>query len=187
MTEPLWVDIENRDEIGDWLNRHGLTGAAAEIGCAFGGYAREVLSKWNGKKYYMVDPWIDQPKSVYRERTEGISFEQYWRQCSELAEADKRVVLIRKFSVDGALDVPDNSLDMVFIDGNHDYIHVLQDADAWWPKLKSGGVMGFDDYGNDTNWPNFIEVKKAVDRWCAEHQLTFVVDRRPAAWVIKRP
>lgn len=183
--KPLWVDVENREEIGDWLNRHGLTGAAAEIGCAFGGYAREVLKTWKGQKYYMVDPWIDQPLDVYREKHDQVNFEGHYFDCCKLAAADARVQLIRKFSVEGAKDVPDDSLDMVFIDANHSYQAVLEDTEAWWPKLKSSGVMGFDDYGTDINWPNFCEVKKAVDRWCAERGLTFTVDRRPAAWVIK--
>lgn len=183
---PLWVNVEHREEIGDWLNRHFLTGAAAEIGCAYGGYARQVLSKWKGRTYYMVDPWVGQPATVYRERTEGIDFEQYWRECCQLAEADPRVKLIRKFSTAAALDIPDASLDMVFIDANHAYGQVLADLDAWWPKVKVGGVMGLHDYGNDTNWPNFCEVKRAVDRWCSERQIVFVYDRSNSVWILKR-
>lgn len=185
MSEKLWVDIEYREDIGDWLNANGLIGEAAEVGCMYGGYAQQVLHKWKGYRYWMIDPWERQPASIYKERTDDTDYESCYRQCQELAERDKRVRLIRKLSVDAARDIENNTLDMVFIDGNHCYQAVLEDIDAWWPKLKKGGVMGFDDYGNDTNWPNFIEVKRAVDRFCAEHRLPFAVDRRPAAWVIK--
>ena len=182
---PLWCDVEYRDDIGNWLNQHGLTGSAAEIGCAYGGFARTVLSKWQGKRYYMVDPWVSQPADVYRERTEGIDFNQYYRDCSALANSDPRVTLIRKFSTDAAVDIPALSLDFVFIDGNHAYAPVLADLDAWFPKVRVGGLMGLHDYGNDTNYPNFCEVKSAVDRWCAEHGRMFVYSRCNSVWIMK--
>jgi len=185
MEKPLWVDIEHRRDIGEWLNAHGLTGEAAEIGCLHGGYSRQVLDKWKGYRYWMVDTWEQQSKDIYKERTDGTNYEQVWRECVQLAEQDNRVRMIKKLSVEAANDIENNTLDFVFIDANHAYQNVLEDTDAWWPKLKSGGVMGWDDYGDDTNYPHFIEVKRAVDRWCAERHLTFVVDRRPAAWVVK--
>lgn len=38
------------------------------------------------------------------------------------------------------------SLDLVFIDGAHDYESVSQDLKAWWPKLRPGGVMAGHDF-----------------------------------------
>lgn len=181
----LWCDVDHRDNIGNWLNGHGLTGAAVEIGCAFGGFAAIVLSKWTGETYYMVDPWTAQPKEIYRECTEGIDFEQYYRQCGELAKKDLRVKLVRKFSVDAAPDFDDQSLDFVFIDGNHAYEHVIADLDAWWPKVKPGGLMGVHDYGNETQRPHFIEVKKAVDQWCSEHHVVFTYSHCNSVWMTK--
>ena len=180
-----YCDIEHRDNLGSWLNEHGLIGSGAEIGCAFGGYARTVLSKWNGQVYFMVDPFIEQPKDVYKERTTGIDFNQYYRDCQKLAEEDHRVRLIRKYSVEGAKDIEDGSLDWVFIDGNHSARAVLEDMDAWYPKVKSGGLFSGDDYGLDVNFPNFCEVKTAVDRWMAEREIVFTICRRPAWWAIK--
>ncbi len=185
MNRPLYVDVEHRSEIGEWLNRHEYTGQFAEIGCLSGQFAREVLHHWKGYRYWMIDPWRAQPSDVYRERTEGTDYEACYHECCQLAEQDKRVRLIRKMSVDAAKDFEDASLEIVHIDGNHAYGPVLADMDAWWPKLKSGGIFSGDDYGNDTNWPNWAEVKHAVDRWMAERRLTFVVDRRPAWWCIK--
>lgn len=39
----------------------------------------------------------------------------------------------------------DNSLDFVFIDGNHSYPAVRADIRNWWRKLKPGGWMAGDD------------------------------------------
>jgi len=38
----------------------------------------------------------------------------------------------------------DEEVDFVFIDGNHD--QCAQDIEAWWPKVKKGGVLAGDDY-----------------------------------------
>lgn len=183
--QPKWCDIEDRDrDTARWLNENGFTGSFAEIGVLHGGFSRIVLSEWKGSKYYMVDPWETQSKDVYKERNDGVNYESCYNQCLNLAKEDSRVTMIRKLSVDGAKEIPDKSLDVVFIDGNHAYSNVLEDLDAWIPKLRSGGLLAGDDYYNDTKWPNFCEVKRAVDRWMAEHYLTFTVCRRPAFWCI---
>jgi|3_EtaG_2_1085321.scaffolds.fasta_scaffold00671_14 predicted O-methyltransferase YrrM len=38
------------------------------------------------------------------------------------------------------------SFDFIYIDGSHEAWDVISDAILAWPLLKSGGVMGFDDY-----------------------------------------
>lgn len=41
----------------------------------------------------------------------------------------------------------DNSLDYVFIDGDHSYEEVCHDIDAWRMKVKKGGILAGHDYG----------------------------------------
>lgn len=167
--------FKDRIEIADWLNRHDLVGSVAEIGCARGAFSEGVLNIWKGKRYFMVDPWERQSKDVYRERTIDVNYDEYWNCVQGLAQRDARVKLIRKLSTEGSEEVADGSLDWVFIDANHAYGPVLEDMDHWFPKLKSGGVFSGHDYGNDTNWPHWCEVKPAVDRWMREHGMDFEV------------
>lgn len=47
-------------------------------------------------------------------------------------------------------------IDVLFIDGNHTYTGVLKDIISWFPWVKDGGKIMFDDY-NDKE-----EVKKAI-------------------------
>lgn len=68
------------------------------------------------------------------------------------------ITTIIKFSVDAAKDIPDNSLDLIFIDGMHTYEAVIEDIEAWYPKMKEGGFIFFHDYSRD--WKGVI---KAVD------------------------
>lgn len=181
----MYVDLEYRTEFGHWLNAHNLKGAGAEVGCAYGGYAEIMLCQWQGQEYYMVDPWIRQDPAVYREDCSKVNFDAYWDQVQGLAAKDKRVRLVRKFSVDAAAGFSDASLDFVFIDANHSYDAVSADLAAWWPKVKPGGVFSGHDYGNDINWPNHCEVKRAVDVWATDHHLTFVISRCSSWWILK--
>jgi hypothetical protein len=58
-------------------------------------------------------------------------------------------------SIEGAKLYEDNSLDFVFIDASHDDANVKADCAAWWPKVKSGGILGGDDY-SDSVWPGVV-------------------------------
>lgn len=176
-----------RDAIGPLLNSCGLTGRAAEIGVLWGGFMRIVLHEWRGDVYYAVDPWERQSTDVYREKTDAIDYEQCYRQVRDMAKADNRIIMLRGFSVDMAKALPNETLDWVFIDGNHSARAVLDDMDWWFMKLKPGGVFSGHDYGDDTNYPNFCEVKTAVDRWMKEHGQRFVIDKHGSSWWSIKP
>ena len=49
--------------------------------------------------------------------------------------------------------------DFVFLDAMHTYEDVKADIERWWPRVRSGGVMAFHDYGHH----DFPGVKQAVD------------------------
>ena len=51
-----------------------------------------------------------------------------------------------------------HDVDFIYVDGSHSYDGVTRDIAAWEPKLKVGGVMCFDDYGDPLH-----EVTYAVD------------------------
>lgn len=41
----------------------------------------------------------------------------------------------------------DKSIDFVYVDADHTFEGCLRDLQAWYPKLKKGGLMAGDDYG----------------------------------------
>lgn len=178
-------EIDHRDNIAHWLNQHGLTGTAAEVGVMHGGYSKHVLKDWKGQKYYMIDLWERQDKEIYRERTSDINYDVKYHEAKRVADADPRVFMLRGMSVDMAPILPDNSLDWVWIDANHSYKAVLEDMDAYFPKVRPGGLFSGHDYGWDTNWPHWCEVKPAVDRWMFEHDIPFWLSKDFSWWAIK--
>ena len=60
----------------------------------------------------------------------------------------------------------DESLDFVFIDGNHSYEFVFNDIKYWLPKVKIGAVLAGHDYSSES-------VSKAV----SDNNLNNIISR----------
>ena len=68
------------------------------------------------------------------------------------------VVPIEADSVRAAAQWTGEGIDLLYIDGDHFYQAVRSDFEAWWPRVKLGGVVMFHDY--DDRHPG---VKRLVD------------------------
>jgi hypothetical protein len=72
------------------------------------------------------------------------SLAHWFRRC-------ENVKLIKGFSVEVAAEFPDEFFDFVYIDADHTYAAVRADILAWWPKVRSGGVLGGHDFVSFTS------------------------------------
>jgi len=178
-------ELVHREALGFWLNAHNLLGTGAEIGCAEGRFSTTILASWRGAKLLMVDPWKNLDSEEYPQKHDQVDFEAWYLRCQELAQRDPRVVLVRKKSVDAANDIENWSLDFAYIDAAHDYRNVMLDLDAWFPKVKPGGLLCGHDF-DDRNPPESCnEVMSAVTRWMREHAIVFTVTQCSSWWAIK--
>ena len=136
----------------------------AEIGVWKGATSASLLTYFENLTMIGVDPYCDFSSYAERDKIplaligEGIDhklwmptktrgdmmFENVAKKMR--AEFGDRFTLLRMPSADGAQGQQDNSLDFIYIDGNHCYDFVKQDLALWWPKLKAGGVMIGDDF-----------------------------------------
>jgi hypothetical protein len=98
--------------------------------------------------------------------------------------AGSRAVINRGRSVDMARDVPDGSLDFVFIDADHSYDGCKADIEAWAPKLKAGGWLCGHDYEN-TSFPKF-GVTQAVAEYLEKTGLSLELGEN-FTWFIRLP
>lgn len=88
----------------------------AEIGVRNGDYSEILCKTIPGLKLYCVDPWVSGTDDDRRGRW-------YVRRVSSRL-AQYNIQIIRKMSEGALLDVPDNSLDFVYIDAAHDFDNV---------------------------------------------------------------
>lgn len=56
------------------------------------------------------------------------------------------VNIVRDDSVAAAATFEDESIDFLYVDASHTYEGVLRDLMAWYPKVKTGGVIAGDDW-----------------------------------------
>lgn len=173
----------HRDKLGHWLNDNGLIQSGAEIGCAWGAFAKTILSSWAGKKYFMIDPWQNLPSNEYLENQESCEYEKWFNECLDLASNDHRVILMRSKSIEAVNQFQDGSLDFVYIDAAHDYRNVIQDMNAWFPKVKEGGLFAGHDFLTNPDGPIFVE--DAVKDWTFDMGLNFHVTPCTSWWIVK--
>lgn len=58
----------------------------------------------------------------------------------------ENIIKVKKSSVEASQDFSDRSLDLVYIDAEHDYNSVKTDINAWKNKVRRGGVLAGHDY-----------------------------------------
>lgn len=168
-------EIASREMLPEYLNANDLLGLGVEIGVAFAGFSTHILSHWNGKRLFCVDPFEDQSKDVYREDTTGRNYEQWFRESStRLMEFGGRGVVLREYSKQAAALFRKETFDFVYIDANHSEEAVTEDLSAWRPLVKRGGLLCGHDYHNSTERGNHCFVKKSVDRFIKAMGLNLV-------------
>lgn len=142
----------------------------AEIGVFTGALSSKLLER-NDLTLYMVDSWTTSSADSEYAKSGDFHAALNQDQQNRYFESARKVVkfagdkakIIRKSSVEAAAEIPDGSLDFVFIDADHSYEGCKTDISAWFPKLKPGGLLSGHDY-NNVDYPCF-GVDKAVDEF----------------------
>lgn len=83
-----------------------------------------------------------------------------------LKKYGKRVKMLREESVNAADKFDDESVDFIFVDGDHSYDATLADCKAYYPKLKKGGIFCGHDY------QTLEDVKRSIDDFRTEYKIT---------------
>lgn len=176
-------EITHRDHFPEFCFKHRLD-KGAEIGVAFGEYAEKLLESWYGT-LYLIDPWVSQPKSQWKDGGIIGNYHDCWVYCNgKLSRFKNRIEYIREFSDNALSKFADESLDFVYIDGNHESPQVDRDVFNWYKKVRKGGVLGGHDYDNATE-SRYTDVKQAVDRLCLENNLKLHLTPCSSWWIQK--
>jgi len=113
--------------------------------------AVEIINSKKNIKFDVIDIWgkfsiaglnTKNPELLPEDTVEKLFYKNI--------EPVKHVVNASKIdSISGSRIYKDKSLDFVFIDANHSYDSVINDLNAWFPKVKSGGHIAGHDYATD--------------------------------------
>ena len=150
------MEITTRNQFGLLAQTFFKTGVGAEIGVERGNFSRLILNQWKGT-LISVDMW---------------EHEEIYATAMNLLSKEPRSMAVKASSVDAARKIVDESLDFVYIDADHSYESCKQDLEAWFPKVRHGGLVAGHDYLNwskDEGAGCDFGVKAAVDEFCVKH------------------
>ena len=140
--------MNSRAEFGYFVHQFYRQGTGAEIGTQYGLFAKQIAKGWCGK-IVCVDLWAD--LDIFAIASSNLE--------------DPRFLLYRQDSIEAASNFADGGFDWVYIDADHHYENVKQDLEAWYPKVREGGIVAGHDYVDYAD----MGVIQAVDEFAREH------------------
>jgi len=163
----------DRYDLGKILNSLNMR-VGVEVGVQSGSFSRFLLKEWKTAELFIqVDVWEQQSTNYHDAANVGADAQlklQKWacRNAVDMQDAGflQTIVQCRGLSTDCAKEIPDESLDFIYIDARHDRKGVLEDLQYYWPKLRAGGIIAGHDYLflGENKWKGGPVVFPPVDR-----------------------
>jgi predicted O-methyltransferase YrrM len=148
------------------------------------GHSVSYLAKTNpGKSIYAVDLFDKSYQFAGKELDAQVP-KVYQTYNDTLNSTNTRELIedIQGYSWECADKFEDSGVDFVFIDADHSYDAVVKDINAWYPKVRAGGILAGHDY-----YPLMFEgVVKAVNEFTQSNGYELNVERGTVWWITKK-
>ena len=151
-----------------------------EIGTEKGKFA-EILLKSNPKLHLIcIDPYLLYEKNEgYKTGTTQLDHIVNLDEAQRRLEGLSYTLMVAK-SMQAVITFEDESLDFVYIDGNHRLDHVINDLTFWSKKIKKGGIIAGHDYIK-TKSQSFTHIPYALEAYFQSYKLEqplFILDKK---------
>jgi hypothetical protein len=175
------IEVRNfyRENLVIFFKHLGFT-VGVEVGVDMGKFSRYICENIPNVKLFCVDPWIEYPCRPHH----GLTGNQEHRdRCFEVSKQVLRnfdVEFVRKHSMEAVKGFENESLDFVYIDGNHEYSYVKDDISQWNKKVRNNGIVSGHDY-----YRHGRGVVRAVNEYVREDKIGtwFITDKsRPSSF-----
>jgi O-methyltransferase len=170
-----YIRLATLELISDEIRKKNLTGNVAELGVYKGKFARYINLYFKERKLYLFDTFegFDE-RDVDTEKKDGFSSgSQNFSDTSvesvlELMPYVKNCVPVKGFFPESAGSIRD---EFVFVSLDADlYEPIYEGLKFFYPLLVQGGYIFVHDFNND----NYPGARKAVEKFCAEKNISFV-------------
>ncbi len=186
---PAEIPDSSRNELAEFFKEMGFK-VGAEVGVYRGAFSEKFCKA--GLKLYAIDPWTGYTGAGRTERVQDM--QDYNYECAKKALAPyPDCTIIRKTSMEALKDFKAESLDFVYIDGDHRFPAIAADIYEWYPKVKKGGIISGDDYFCTSPVANNVlcHVKPVVDAFVVTYEIPnfYIIgqkDKKPSWFIIKQ-
>lgn len=160
---PFEIPDCSRNDLPEFFKEMGYK-VGVEIGVYKGAFTTHFAR--TGLEIYGIDPWFPyEDFDIVGDRRKSRQ-EFLYQHSKRTLKPYKNVEIIRKTSLEAAKDFGNESIDFVYIDGNHKLRYVVEDLCEWSKKVKKGGAISGHDYIHPARtsfrWET-LHVKFAVD------------------------
>lgn len=141
-----------------------------ELGVFRGVNGQYIFKNFDILKMYLIDPYVplDYIKIYYG--TKEIVLYNKSVAKENLKNYEKKCIWLEDFSENVHIQIPNESVDIIYIDGCHSFESVLSDLRLYYSKIKFGGLIIGDDYNEDG-------VKRAIELFSKENNLSYKISR----------
>lgn len=164
---PIEAPEYGRAELAELFREVGFK-TGAEVGVLGGDYSEALCKTIPGLKLYGVDPY--EAHSGYKDHARQSSLDKFYETAKAKLAPYKNYEFIKKYSLEAVKDFDNNSLDFVYIDGNHDFYNVTADISFWIHKVRPGGIISGHDYF-DHKGVSRIHSFQVVNAYTDAHQI----------------
>ena len=199
--------LKTRDDLGALCEVRGFTDGI-EVGVQTGGNAKTILQRWPScKSFKLVDLWKQQENYKDLANVDDNQQEALFQTTkAKLKPWENKTEYFRMYSTEAAQKIDDHSVDFVYVDARHDYCGAMEDMEAYWPKIRPGGILAGHDFMSDAemrgrtpeqDWSlcmdgtvNLGSVRGAVEDFAAKRGVTISVMYQEtffASWMIQKP
>ena len=168
------IEIGARPAIDNIKKELGTGLIGVEVGVNKGHNAANICSVIQPKLLYLIDPW----NNFFDSASGEVIGEAQYLMAKQLLEPFICCKFIRDISYNAVKTFDNESLDFVYIDSEHIYPAVLQEARQWYSKLKKGGILSGHDFTQ-------LQVKNAVIDFCRENKIPQLSNQNEDFWLKK--
>lgn len=172
---PGWTEPRQIELLAEWAS-HCQT--VVEIGVYQGKTSLIMGAKCPGV-VYCIDSWDVGDGHFYERESDLDVYHHFLEYAIQFGMLGTKVIPIACPSQLAWRLFLDRKIDLIYIDGSHEYSDVQKDISLWYPLLSQNGIMCGDD------WP-MPSVKLATQEFANAHQLRIEILIDGKMWVYRQ-
>lgn len=163
---PIEIPNTGRHTMAQLFAELGFT-RGVEVGVLEGAFSELLCKTIPDLHLWSVDPWLEYPACPHWSQAHLDQYEATARERLARFNCD----ILKMTSVEAVNLFGNESIDFVYIDGNHDFWNCAHDIQEWGKRIRKGGIISGHDYALQPLRRD-IQVKYVVHAYTRAYQIS---------------